>query len=79
MSLPLHFLRPAAQGFAVGLLLAIAGCGVSSKPDSASVSPPAQGALKTEALVRSEAVMADATLAKRSARPAPMAALCADA
>ena len=72
MSLPLHVLRPAAQGFAAGLLLAVAGCGVSSKPDSAAVpvvvSPPAQGAL-----VRSEAVMADATMAKRSARPAPIA------
>jgi Ca-activated chloride channel family protein len=73
MSLPLHFLRPAAQGFAAGLLLAVAGCGVSSKPDSASVSPPAQGALKTEALVRSEVVMADTSMAKRSVRPAPMA------
>ncbi|MHC8398355.1 vWA domain-containing protein [Pseudomonas sp. MDT1-17] len=69
MSLPLHFLRPAAQGFAAGLLLAIAGCGVSSKPDSASVPvpPPAQGAL-----VRSETVMADAKMAKRSVRPAPI-------
>ena len=56
MSLPLHFLRPAAQGFAVGLLLAVAGCGVSSKPESAAVAPPAQGAMTTEALVRSEAV-----------------------
>jgi Ca-activated chloride channel family protein len=37
------------------------------------VSPPAQGALKTEALVRSESVAADASMAKRSARPAPMA------
>ncbi|MDI3272997.1 VWA domain-containing protein [Pseudomonas sp. AL03] len=73
MSLPLHFLRPAAQGFAAGLLLAIAGCGVSSKPDSASVSPPAQTVLNTEALVRSEAVMADTSMAKRSVRPAPTA------
>ena len=70
MSLPLHVLRPAAQGFAAGLLLAVAGCGVSSKPESAAVpvSPPAQSTL-----VRSEAVMADATLAKRSVSPAPMA------
>jgi Ca-activated chloride channel family protein len=73
MSLPLHFLRPAAQGFTVGLLLAVAGCGASSKPESTAVSPPAQGALKTEALVRSESVAADASMAKRSARPAPMA------
>ncbi|TBN46698.1 VWA domain-containing protein [Pseudomonas sp. BGI-2] len=73
MSLPLHFLRPAAQGFAVGLLLAVAGCGVSSEPDSAVVSPPAQGAMTTEALVRNESVAADASMAKRSIRPAPMA------
>ncbi|PZW99446.1 Ca-activated chloride channel family protein [Pseudomonas sp. 478] len=71
MSLPLHFLRPAAQGFAAGLLLAIAGCGVSSKPDSASAAPPAQGALPAEVLVRSEAVMADTSMAKRSLGAAP--------
>lgn len=75
MSLPLHFLRPAAQGFAAGLLLAIAGCGMSSKPDAAAPQPPAQGALHREAKssVQSEARMADATRAKRSlgAMPAP--------
>ncbi|MBD9566527.1 vWA domain-containing protein [Pseudomonas sp. PDM09] len=79
MSLPLHYLRPAAQGFAAGLLLAVAGCGASSTPDSetnspAAVAPPIQEALKTEALVRSEAVMADTVMAKRSARPAPSVA-----
>ncbi|MGX1183145.1 Ca-activated chloride channel family protein [Pseudomonas sp. F-14 TE3623] len=78
MSLSLHYLCPAAQGFAAGLLLAIAGCGASSTSDSkidspAAVAPPVQGALKTEALVR-EAVMADTAQAKRSARPAPSAA-----
>ncbi|RON31803.1 vWA domain-containing protein [Pseudomonas lini] len=78
MSLPLHYLCPAAQSFAAGLLLAIAGCGASSTPDSkidspAAVAPPVQGALKTEALVR-EAVMADTAQAKRNARPAPSAA-----
>lgn len=73
MSLPLHFLRPAAQGFAVGLLLAAAGCGVSSKPESASVPPPTQGEMKTEALARNESVAADASMAKRSVRPAPIA------
>lgn len=78
MSLPLHFLRPAAQGFAAGLLLAVAGCGGSSTPPSetgnpAAVAPPAQNAPKTEALVR-EAVMADTAMAKRSARPAPLVA-----
>jgi len=71
MSLPLHVLRPAAHGFAIGLLLTVAGCGVSSKPDSAVVAPPpVQGELNTEALVPREAVMADASMAKRSLRPA---------
>lgn len=69
MSLPLHFLRPAVQGFAVGLLLAVAGCGVSSAPDSASTaSAPAQAELKTEALV-----LGDASMAKRTVRAAPLA------
>ena len=72
-SLPLHFLRPATQGFAAGLLLAIAGCGVSSKPESAVVPPPAKAELKTEALLQHETVMADAAVAKRSVRAAPMA------
>lgn len=79
MSLPLHFFRPAAHGFAIGLLLAVAGCGVSSTPESAVVAPPssspapAQGELKTEAVVSREAVMADAVMAKRSVRAAPVA------
>jgi Ca-activated chloride channel family protein len=70
MSLPLQVLRPAAHGFAIGLVLAVAGCGVSSTPESAVVAPPAQGELKAEALAPHEAVMADASMAKRSARPA---------
>lgn len=74
MSLPLHFLRPAAQGFAAGLLLAVAGCGASSSPDSAVVAPPAQSEQKTEALVHREAVMADSAMAKHSARPGPLVA-----
>ncbi|WCM51575.1 VWA domain-containing protein [Pseudomonas sp. WJP1] len=73
MSLPLHVLRPVAQGFTAGLLLAIAGCGVSSKPESAAVPPPAQSELKSEALVQHETVMADAAVAKRSVSAAPMA------
>ncbi|MGE8482224.1 MAG: vWA domain-containing protein [Pseudomonas sp.] len=78
MSLPLHVLRPAAQGFAAGLLLAVAGCGGSSTPASetgnpAAVVPSAQNAPKTEALVR-EAAMADTAMAKRSARPGPLVA-----
>lgn len=73
MSLPLHVLRPLAQGFAAGMLLAVAGCGVSSKPDPASVSPPAQAELKTESPVQHEMIKADASMSKRSVRPAPMA------
>ncbi|EJN34447.1 von Willebrand factor type A (vWA) domain protein-containing protein [Pseudomonas sp. GM78] len=72
MSLPLHVLRPVAQGFTAGLLLAIAGCGVSSKPESATVPPPAQAELKSEALVQHETAMADAAVAKRSVGAAPM-------
>ena len=73
MSVPLHFLRPAAQGFAVGFLLAVAGCGVSSKPESAAASPAAQPELKTEALAQHEMVAADTSLTKRNVRAAPIA------
>jgi len=70
MSLPLHFLRPAAQGFAVGVLVSIAGCGASSQTDPApvSMSAPAQAELKTEALE-----LGDAAMVKRSIRAAPFA------
>ncbi|WP_077046532.1 VWA domain-containing protein [Pseudomonas sp. KK4] len=73
MFVPLSFYRPAAQGFAAGLLLAVSGCGVSSKPESAAVPPPAQSELKTEALVQHESVMADTAMAKPSVRAAPLA------
>ncbi|MCX2901481.1 vWA domain-containing protein [Pseudomonas mandelii] len=72
MSLPLHFLRPAAQGFAAGLLLAMAGCGASPSPDATSVvtpaPAPAQSELKTEALG-----LGDTSMAKRAVRAAPLA------
>ncbi|SEP22525.1 VWA domain-containing protein [Pseudomonas sp. ok266] len=51
-------LRPVA----VGVLLALAGCGASSTPDSAAVPAPAQ----PEVLVQQEAVMADSSMAKRA-------------
>ncbi|WP_460130500.1 vWA domain-containing protein [Pseudomonas sp. H1_D05] len=51
-------LRPVA----VGVLLALAGCGASSTPDSAAVPAPAQ----PEVLVHQEAVMADSSMAKRA-------------
>ncbi|QNH80238.1 VWA domain-containing protein [Pseudomonas protegens] len=81
MSLPLHFLRPAAQGFAAGLLLAVAGCGVSSKPESAA-GASTQGALQAAPEVRYEVQRANVAMAKRVAypvglsapRPAPIAA-----
>ncbi|MDR9754898.1 VWA domain-containing protein [Pseudomonas sp. SZMC_28357] len=69
MSLPLHDLRPAAQGFAVVLLLAVAGCGVSSTPETSSTAAPAQPvSQRLPAPVHSEALMADGALVKRAAR-----------
>jgi len=73
MSLPLHVLRPLAQGFAAGLLLAVAGCGASSRPDPVVVSSPAQAESKTEPQVQHEMLDANASISKRSVRPAPMA------
>ncbi|MGN4051814.1 vWA domain-containing protein [Pseudomonas sp. SM4] len=70
MSLPLPFLRPVA----FGVLLALGGCGVSSHPESAAVPAPAQ---PEEAQVQHEAVMAAGSMAKRSARPAPIASFAA--
>ncbi|UQS14931.1 VWA domain-containing protein [Pseudomonas sp. HS6] len=67
MSLPSMLLRP----LAAGVLLAVAGCGISSSPESAVVPPPAQ--LPSKPVVQQEAVMADHSLAKRSALAAPMA------
>ncbi|MDR9860390.1 vWA domain-containing protein [Pseudomonas baetica] len=63
----LPFLRPAA----VGVLLAIAGCGVSSNPESVAVPAPAQ------TTVQHEAVLADSAMAKRSVRPALLASYAA--
>ena len=69
MSRSLPFLRPAA----VGVLLAAAGCGVSSNPESAAVPPPAQ----PQASIQHEALRVDGAMAKRSARPAPIASFAA--
>jgi Ca-activated chloride channel family protein len=65
MSLPVSFLRPVA----VGVLLAVAGCGVTSDPQSAAVPAPAQH----QTLIQHEALKADVTMAKRSAGAAPTA------
>ncbi|SCZ34160.1 MULTISPECIES: vWA domain-containing protein [Pseudomonas] len=66
MSLPSTFLRP----LAASVLLVVAGCGVSSSPET-TVAPPAQTELKSS--VQPEAVMADSAMAKRSVRAAPIA------
>ncbi|MFZ3280954.1 vWA domain-containing protein [Pseudomonas sp.] len=58
MSLSVYFLRPAA----VGVLLAVAGCGASSNPESAALPAPAQPAQ----MIQQDAVMADSSMAKRA-------------
>ncbi len=65
MSRPLLFLRPAAQGFAVTLLVALAGCGLSSSRD---VAKPSEAAPVSE--LQSEPVYG--ALSKRMPLPAPM-------
>ncbi|ONH54221.1 Ca-activated chloride channel family protein [Pseudomonas cedrina] len=63
MSRPLLFLRPAAQGFAVTLLVTLAGCGLSSSPDLAKSAEPA---------VELQRASTQGALVKRMAMPAPM-------
>ncbi|EJM25218.1 vWA domain-containing protein [Pseudomonas sp. GM25] len=67
MSLPSTLLRP----LAASVLLVVAGCGVSSSPETTVAPPPAQTELKSS--VQPEAVMVDSALAKRSALAAPIA------
>ena len=67
MSRPLLFLRPAAQGFAVTLLVALAGCGLSSSRDAAK---PAEAAPVAEL----QSVPVQGALVKRMPMPAPMSA-----
>ncbi|ABA71927.1 MULTISPECIES: vWA domain-containing protein [Pseudomonas] len=67
MSLPSTLLRP----LAASVLLVVAGCGVSSSPETTVAPPPAQTELKSS--VQPEAVMADSAMAKRSALTAPIA------
>jgi Ca-activated chloride channel family protein len=68
MSRPVLLLRPAAQGFAVTLLVALAGCGLSSSRD---VAKPADTAPVVE--LQSEPVRAQGAMVKRMVAPAPMA------
>ncbi len=65
MSYSLLWLRPAAQGFAVTLTLALAGCGASSSHDMA---PPAD----TGPISRLEADTVQGALSKPMPIPAPM-------
>ena len=67
MSRPLLFLRPAAQGFAVTLLVALAGCGLSSRDEAKAPEAVAIPELQ------SAPVQAQGAMLKRMAMPAPMA------
>ncbi|MBU0938108.1 MAG: VWA domain-containing protein [Gammaproteobacteria bacterium] len=67
MSRPLLFLRPAAQGFAVTLLVALAGCGLSSRDEAKA---PEAVAIPER---QSAPVQAQGAMLKRMAMPAPMA------
>ena len=63
MSRPLLFLRPAAQGFAVTLVVALAGCGLSSSPELAKPAEP---------VAELQRASPQGALVKRMAMPAPM-------
>ena len=63
MSHALLSLRPAAQGFTVTLLVALAGCGLSSSPDLAKPAEP---------VAALQSAPAQGALVKRMAMPAPM-------
>ncbi|PRA30197.1 vWA domain-containing protein [Pseudomonas poae] len=66
MSRPPLFLRPAAQGFAVTLLVTLAGCGLPSSPELAKPSPEAAPVAELHS------APVQGALAKRMAMPAPM-------
>ncbi|MFC6339699.1 DUF3520 domain-containing protein [Pseudomonas sp. CCM 7891] len=68
MSRPLLLLRPAAQGFTVTLLVALAGCGLSSSRDAPQTS---EAAPIPE--LQSEPAHVQGAMIKRMAAPAPMA------
>ncbi|WP_339531035.1 MULTISPECIES: vWA domain-containing protein [unclassified Pseudomonas] len=63
MSRPLLYLRPAAQGFAVTLLVTLAGCGLSSSPELAKPAEPT---------VELQRASTQGALVKRMAMPVPM-------
>ncbi|WP_338497269.1 VWA domain-containing protein [Pseudomonas sp. WP18] len=66
MSRPFPFLRPAAQGFAVTLLVSLAGCGLSSRESAGPIS----AADKPE--LQREAAAVQPSVAKYRIAPAPM-------
>ncbi|QHF42395.1 hypothetical protein PspS35_00835 [Pseudomonas sp. S35] len=63
MSHPLLFLRPAAQGVAVSVLVALAGCELSSSPDLAKPAAP---------VAELHSASPQGAMVKRMAMPAPM-------
>ncbi|SFS29045.1 VWA domain-containing protein [Pseudomonas sp. NFACC42-2] len=63
MSRPLLFLRPAAQGFVVTLVVALAGCGLSSSPELAEPAEP---------VAELQRASPQGAMVKRMAMPAPM-------
>ena len=63
MSRPLLFLRPAAQGFAVTLLVTLAGCGLPSSHDLAKSAEP---------VAELQRVQVQGAAVKKMAMPAPM-------
>ncbi|WP_339541415.1 vWA domain-containing protein [Pseudomonas sp. RA_5y_Pfl1_P24] len=63
MSRPLLFLRPTAQGFAVTLLVTLAGCGLSSSPELAKPAEP---------VAELQRVQVQGAAVKKMAMPAPM-------
>lgn len=69
MSRPCPFLRPAAQGFAMTLLVALAGCGLSSREAPKPVEPVAPSPV-----LQSEAAYTRQPLTKRMAAPASVVA-----
>ena len=72
MSRPFPFMRPAAQGFAVTLLVALAGCGLSSSREVAKPAEPVSVA--PSVAPQGEVAYAREPMAKRMAVPASMPA-----
>ncbi|WP_210642259.1 VWA domain-containing protein [Pseudomonas sp. Tri1] len=72
MSRPLPFIRPAAQGFAVTLLVALAGCGLSSSREAAKPTEPV--AVAPSVVPLGEIAYVREPMSKRMAAPASMPA-----